>query len=358
MVYQPTQRQPPPPGEYENYSAPPQNNKKKRNCCEISVQYFFYFFCICLVIRLIDLLSGGVSLGGSCTHGVVWEDLPKQFEYDDGLKVSVVGGHITGGHIVIKSIEESTSEEDGAIVKGIIKPTVMISPASLGRSADISYSETHIMNGTILEINVPQNLPSGACVSLNAVIYVPKNSGFLILELQNSRIEVTDHRLDIEKVLLQTTNQAIEYNPVWQGEDLYLTTTNALIDLKQPINNSRSVLLTTSNAPIRARSYIKAQKIISMTTSNGAIDVDDTLESNQVVNLESTNAHISAHNIKAYASNVKTSNGRIQIYHSYVSGVFNVQTSNAKLNLALNEGPHTEVVASTSNGGIETQFVS
>lgn len=359
MGYSPS---PPPPQTQTQYHQEQQPHyynpdKKKKTCFESFLKYVFYFFCICLVIQIIGLLSGGVSYADSCSHGFIWRALPDQFEFSDqGVRIRVIGGSLSGGHIAVK--RQIGGDQANASV-GLAKLTALVSPAGLADNPELTYSLTHINNGsTTLELYVPRDLSSHACVSLNAVIYIPESLKFIVLEVQNVNIEVSDEVMNVEIISFRTTNQAIEFKPKWVGKDLELETKNAHIEIAQAIENADAISVRTTNGGVRFRQPITAIKsFIVAYSTNAGIDVDTIVEAPDVL-LATTNGHVIAENIHAERAELKTTNNHIELKHANISQVLNTQTTNGALLLHLDEGDHSEVIARTTNSQVTLYMVS
>lgn len=331
--------------------------KKQKSCFEMFLKYVFYFFCICLVIRLISLLSGSVNYADSCSHGFLWRSLPDKFTFNNnGLKIRVVGGSLSGGHIVIKRVE-GDSDVDRATT-GIVKATALVSPASLADNPDLTYSLTHLDNGsTTLEIYIPHDLSSRACVSLNAVIYLPDTLEFIALDVQNTHIETTNEVMNIETASLVTSNAAFEFDSKWVGKVLELKTSNAHIEVNQPISNAEAIVLYTTNGGVRFRHPVtNITDVVAVKTSNAGIDFDAPLESLQV-QLITTNGHINLDDFDADRAELKSSNNRIAVSRANISVAMNAQTSNGAVNIHLIGNNHAEFVARTTNSQIDVILV-
>lgn len=331
--------------------------KKQKSCFEMFLKYVFYFFCICLVIRLIGLLSGGVNYADSCSHGFLWRSLPDSFTFNNnGLKIRVVGGSLSGGHIVIKRVPEGSGVDSATT--GIVKATALVSPASLEDNPDLTYSLTHLDNGsTTLEIYIPHDLSSRSCVSLNAVIYVPDTLEFIALEVQNTHIETSNEVLQIDVASLVTTNAAFEFDSKWVGKVIELKTSNAHIELNQPISNADDIVIYTTNGGVRFRQPVtNITDIVAVKTSNAGIDFDAPLEAQQV-QLITTNGHINLDRLDASRVELKSTNNRIELHRANISIAMNAQTSNGAVNVNLVGNNHTEFVARTTNSQIDVVLV-
>ncbi|GAN07625.1 hypothetical protein MAM1_0169c07127 [Mucor ambiguus] len=326
--------------------------KKQKSCFEMFLKYVFYFFCICLVIRLIGLLSGSVNYADSCSHGFLWQSLPDRFTFNNGLKIRVVGGNLSGGHIVIKRVGDD-SDVDKATT-GIVKATALVSPASLADNPELSYSLTDLDNGsTSLEIYIPHDLSSRACISLNAVIYVPDTLELIMLEVQNTHIETSNEVLNIETVMLATTNSAFEFDAKWVGKVIQLKTSNAHIELNQPISNADDIVIETTNGGVRFRHPVtNLTEVVSVKTSNAGIDFDAPLEALEV-QLITTNGHINLDSLDASRAELKSSNNRIELSRANISVGMNAQTSNGAVHIRLVGNNHAELIARTTNSQID-----
>ncbi|KAL9551644.1 hypothetical protein MBANPS3_004158 [Mucor bainieri] len=327
--------------------------KKQKSCFETFLKYVFYFFCICLVIRLIGLLSGNVNYADSCSHGFLWRALPDRFTFNNnGVKIRVVGGSLSGGHIAIKRVEPGSGVDSATT--GIVKATALVSPASLADNPDLTYSLTFLDNGsTTLEIYIPHDLSSRACVSLNAVIYVPDTLEFIMLEVQNTHIETSNEVMEIDAVSLATTNAAFEFDPKWVGKVLDLKTSNAHIELNQPISNTDALVIHTSNGGVRFRHPVtNVTELVAVKTSNAGIDFDAPVEALQV-QLITTNGHINLDRLDASRVELKSTNNRIELNRANISIAMNAQTSNGAVHISLAGNNHAELVARTTNSQID-----
>lgn len=350
---------PPPQAQHYQQQQPHYYNpdKKKKTCFELFLKYVFYFFCICLVIQMIDLLSGGVSYADSCSNGFIWRALPEQFDFSSqGIRIRVIGGSLSGGHVTVK--RQIGSDQVNASV-GLVKLTALVSPAGLADNPKLTCNITRLNNGsTTLDLYVPRDLSSRACVSLNAVIYVPESLKFVVLEVQNLNIEVSDEVMNIESISIVTTNQAIEFGSKWVGKDLDLETKNAHIEITQGIENADTVSARTTNGGIRFRQPITGIKyFIAAHSTNAGIDVDTIVEAPAVL-LATTNGHVIAENIYANRAELKTTNNRIEAKHANISTLLSTQTTNGAIMLHLDEGDHSELIARTTNSQVILYMVS
>ncbi|KAG2228495.1 hypothetical protein INT48_005062 [Thamnidium elegans] len=343
----------PAPSEYEVYSSP---LTKKKTFCEYLVQIMFYVFCFCLLFRLIDLLVYGVEFAGSCAHGVEWTDVPKQIEYFAGLKIRVIGGSLSSGKIIIKTITSDSMLENGIII-GTVHATALVSPPSLINNSDLSFSITHFSNGTTLEFYLPQDLSSRACVRLDAIIYVPAGTPYLTVEVQNSHIVVSDETIDVNQLGLYTTNNDIDMYSIWNGKELSLSTTNGHLELYRSIKATDSIGLVSTNGMIRTRDNVNAVNLVYISTTNGAINIDKDISSQKSTKLITTNGHIFAYNVTGSTVEVRTSNSRVKIDHAHVVSTFDVQSTNAKMEVTLDSGKNVQAMLRTSNGELTATFV-
>ncbi|KAK4518997.1 uncharacterized protein ATC70_009224 [Mucor velutinosus] len=328
-------------------------SKKQKSCFEMCLKYVFYFFCICLVIRLISLLSGSVNYADSCSHGFLWRSLPDRFTFNNhGLKIRVVGGSLSSGHILIKRVENDSGVDKATT--GVVTTTALVSPASLADNPDLTYSLTHLDNGsTSLEIYIPHDLSPRACVSLNAVIYVPDTLEFIALEVQNTHIETSNEVMYIEAASLVTTNAAFEFDPKWVGKVIELKTSNAHVEVNQPIGNAEAIVIYTTNGGVRFRQPVtNITDLVTVKTSNAGIDFDAPMEALQV-QLITTNGHINLDSLDASRAELKSTNNRIELNRANISVAMNAQTSNGAVNIRLTGNNHAELVARTTNSQID-----
>ncbi|GAA5802136.1 hypothetical protein HPULCUR_007597 [Helicostylum pulchrum] len=335
------------PSEYDAYASPP---TKKKTLCERLVQIMFYLFCFCLLFRLIDLLVNGVEFAGSsCAHGVEWTAVPKQIEYFAGLNIRVIGGRgsLSSGKITIRTI---TSDSVGTV-----HATALVSP-SLIHNSDLSFTISRFPNGTTLEFYIPQGLSSRACVRLDAVIYVPAGTPYLNVQVQNSHIVVSDETIDVEQLSLGTTNSDIDMYPAWSGKTLSLSTKNGHLELYRSIEATDSIELVSTNGMIRARENVNAVNLVYVSTTNGAINIDKEVSSEKYTKLITTNGHILAHNVTGNAVEVRTSNGRVKVNHGHVTNTYDVQSTNAKMEVTLDSGKNVQATLRTSNGELTATF--
>ncbi|KAG2195065.1 hypothetical protein INT47_003931 [Mucor saturninus] len=334
-------------------SSSPPGVKKHKNWCEISVKYLFYVFCLFLVIRMVELLTRGTGYGGSCAHGVEWSDLPPEFNYNKGIKIRTVGGHLSSGQIKIQTIGAEDLEKTGKV-----RMSALIFPPRLAKNSDLSFAITHFTNGTSLELYIPQDLDRNACITFNAVIYVPEGTPYIELDMQNTRVSVSDETLSVPVVGITTTNAPIEFHGAWEGEALLLSTKNAIIELTKYMSSSQVIMITTTNAAIRVRQTLQAYDTMYISTTNGAIDVDDLIYCDRLIELRSSNSHINAYNVTASIVRVLTSNGRINIDHGNAVELFNTQTTNGQVNVHVDTGAYAEMSIRTSNAEITASLPS
>lgn len=343
----------PPPVEY-------QPNKKKSTFCERSFKYIFGFLFICVLLRILGIIEGSTLYeDGSCGRGTSWVALPKQFSFDESLIVRVVSGSLTNGHITLKTITDQVMEEEKVNGKGLVKMSTVIS-SNLAHHPDMKYSIINWSNGTVLELYIPESSKGNGmnCVNFNAVIYVPPHAGVIRVEVQNTRIEVIDETIQVEELILSTTNRAIEFYPELTGAtDLMLLTTNGHIEINRPVSVSRIFIASTKNGAIRARAPVKADSYAVFLTTNGAIDVDVSVEGART-ELTTTNSRITVNNLIAQAVQLKTTNGRIQVDHSTVRDMIDIQSSNAPASIRVDEGMiNGDFLLRTTNGAATVYMV-
>lgn len=342
------------PSEYDAYASAA---TKKKSFCEYVVQVMFYVFCFCLLFRLIDLLVYGVEFAGSCAHGVEWTDVPKQIEYFAGLKIRVIGGSLSSGKIVIKTITSDSALENGIII-GTVHATALVSPPSLIHNSDLSFSISRFSNGTTLEFYLPHDLSSRTCIRLDAVIYVPARTPYLTVEVQNSHIVVSDETIDVEQLGLDTTNNDIDMYPAWSGQVLSLSTKNGHLESHRAIEATDSVAFVSTNGMIRTRENVNAANLVYVSTTNGAINIDKEVSSEKSTKLITTNGHILAYNVTGKDVEVRTSNARVKVDHGHATHTLDVLSTNAQMDVTLDSGKSVQAMLRTSNGELTATFVS
>ncbi|KAL0577987.1 hypothetical protein ABG067_008769, partial [Albugo candida] len=94
-------------------------------------------------------------------------------------------------------------EEEHIGDMGLVKMSTVISP-TLVNDPELSHVITNWVNGTVLELYLPEHSSSRHCINFNAVIYVPQNAVGISVEVQNARIEVVDETLQVQGLLLAT----------------------------------------------------------------------------------------------------------------------------------------------------------
>ncbi|KAI8084403.1 uncharacterized protein B0P05DRAFT_37324 [Gilbertella persicaria] len=340
-------------------SSPPQQHyyyntqqKRPKTCCELLLKYLFYFFCICLVIRLIELLSGNAVYSGTCPDGMIWDKLPDHINFSsDGLKIQVVNGHLSAGQINLKRIDDTDRQE--GIVTGTIKATVLVSPNSLINDPGLDCRVVHSSEGTLLEIKIPQHYDGRSCVSLNADIYLPDSLSHLHILATNVKVKFKDTGvLKIDQLYVRSSNEDIEMGSEWQGQTSTLTTTNAKIYLEKTMTAVQDVTLETTNSKIQLKQPIKAGASIRLITKNDVISTEGLLDA-PVLEMTTTNGAVRANQLKASQSKIKTTNGRVVIANAKVEDMFHVETSNDLISVVMTESDHSKVSLTTTNGDID-----
>ena len=329
----------PPNGEFQ-----PPKPKQKKGFCEKLFQFLFYFFIVCILLRLFGLLH--FSLGpNSCENGIRWGNIPETINFDHSLIIRVASGQLTRGSIKLRTITDQLIEEEG-ISQGTVKMQTLKFPTSL----KITNVITDWSNGTVLELYIPEDaMIRTDCVSFDAVIYVPPNARVISIEVQNSRIEVVDETLQVEDLLLQTSNNVINFYPEWSGKDLILTSTNGHIEVNRPVTVTDIIALTTSNASIRVRDHVKAGNYVHVGTTNGAVDFDQSVDTN-TFQITTSSGKISVQELNARAAQLRTTNGRIHVEHSTVHDLLNIQTTNDPIYIRVDHGMENgELLARTTN---------
>lgn len=287
--------------------------------------------------------------------------MPERFEFgDNGLRISVVGGQLSRGQIEIKTIDEEDKEGEYTFSTGIVTMSAIIAPASIVQDPELRYSLTFLPNGTTFEIFIPRHLSTfRSCISLNAVILVPKKLiPYVVINVQNARIIVQDSALHVKSLSLETTNSAIEFSPQWHGDALVLQTTNAHIDIYKPIVDCASIIASTTNGHVRLHNTIEASDVIHVETTNGAIDADKTLDSQGLVKLTTTNGHVQVEQVKGTLVEIKTTNAYLDINHAFIDGLLHAQTTNSHVKLKVDGTTQPQITARTTNSNIDTWMVS
>lgn len=332
--------------------------KKEKSCFEKSFKYFFYFLILCVIFRLLGLINGIFSYSGSCGRGGIWEALPKQFTFEDTLIIRVASGSLTSGRVTLKGLTDEVMADDKIGPHGLVRATTNVSPTSILDDPELTYTLTNWINGTVLEIFIPEDVGRGrSCVNIDFVIYVPKITDTISVEVQNSRIEVLDETIKSKQILLQTTNRPIDFYPEWSGRALVLVTKNAHISVSRPIEATNDIAILTTNGGIRTRDTVKAGSTALFTTSNSAIDFDKTITT-PVLQAVSSSGAITVKNIVVDGVQLKTTNARIEVEHSKIKSLLNVQSSNAQVSIRVDHGfENGEAVVRTSNSRAQLVMV-
>lgn len=335
------------------YPSPPEQPlqpKREKSCFEKSFKYFFYFLILCVIFRLLGLINGFFSYSGYCGRGVSWEALPKQFTYEDTLIVRVASGSLTSGHVTLKKLTDEMITSESLGNYGLVRTNSHVSPASLVDDPELTYTLTNWVNGTVLEIFIPEDVGRGrTCINIDFVIYVPENANTISVEVHNSRIEVLDETIQAEQFLLQTTNRAIDFYPQWSGKELVLATKNAHIGFSRPIQVTNDIVLSTSNGFIRTRETVQAGQTAVFATTNAPVDVDKSLEA-PTLQIVSTNGALTVKDMVATHSQLKTTNARIDVEHAHIEALLSVQSSNGQVNVKVDRGlVKGEAVVRTTN---------
>jgi hypothetical protein len=296
------------------------------------------------------IFSGIFSEGTSnlCLDGVRWEALPAQFDFDAaGLTFRVTGGQASSGRVHFK--RDPTKA-------GIIELSLAAYPAKLIQDPELSYSLGRTRDGmTTLEIHLPST--SHGCMKLDAVIYLPAdNLEYLQLDTKNMAYETESATLNVSHLVLQSSNNRIQFHSKWQGKTLLFETTNALIQVTQPIESDDKVTLSTKNGNIEISDVIKAKNAIVLSTTNAGIDAAKNLETASLT-CSTSNGHVSLNQVKAGRAHVRASNGYLQLNHGDITDMIDTQTSNGKLDVHLDECASCGVIASTTNANLRLGLV-
>ncbi|KAI9483489.1 MAG: hypothetical protein EXX96DRAFT_606487 [Benjaminiella poitrasii] len=336
--------------------------KSQKSVFKTLIEIIFYMFCVYLIYQVFSSIYFNRGYGRDlCLHGVVWDDFPKRFNYDGhGLSIRVVGGSLLGGRITLKRMSDKDREDENvAIGMGLVKSTALIAPASLTKNPELQYTlRTDVNGSTLLEIHVPNNLlTTRSCVHLETVIYVPdERIESLQVQAQNAHIEVLNPngRLQVDHLLLTSTNTPISFDAEWDGKTIELKTSNSPIVLGRSLGSfsSDSILVSTTNGLLKIGKSVKAASLVSLSTTNAAIEIDDSIETEKTIKAFTTNGHINIDKIIADRAEIKSTNSRVHLKHANITSSLSVHTTNGPLRLQMKDGNHAEVVARTSNDEI------
>lgn len=337
-----------PPGipPYEVASAEPSRNIKKCNgilFCLIPLFLFIFFYQIF-----------GSNSDYTCHDGVHWDSLPKQFDFDSrGLTFRVSGGQVSSGTVQFKRQQEKS---------GLVELDAVLYPPRLVRDPQLRYSLTRGKDGsTNLEISLPSSaISSSHCITMNAVIYLPYDTPlqFLNLETRNMQFETeNDVTMDITNLVLKSANSRIMFHSRWRGKTLLLETSNARIEVPKSIESTDKVTLTTKNGDIHVGDTIHARNAIVLTSTNAGIDADKLLSADSLT-VTTTNGHINLNEFKVDRTDITASNGHIQLNHGDVTTLIHAETSNARVNVNLDECQYCQVITSTSNANLKLILVT
>lgn len=301
-----------------------------------------FLFVVILILLILEYFTAPEVV--DCYEGVLWEDLPRQFNYTNkGLRIKMVGGVVNAGRITIKKQEDKANT---------VEMYAKISPPSLVNNPEFGFGFTRLFNGsTTLEIFIPQEETHRFCIFFNAVIYLPNEGTLNFYEgrTPNTLYLINDDiTMDINILDLHTSNQPIYFGSSWKGEQLNLRTYYKPIDITKPIYDSFLVQMETTDAPIRIKEVLNSTYAITMETQNGDIITDKKLSSGTVVST-SSNGYLSHHEILADRVEIKTTNRFVELNHGHISEVLNIQTLNAKLALNMETCKNCTVLATTVN---------
>lgn len=337
-----------PPGipPYEVASAEPSRTNKKCN------NLIFCFIPLFIFLFFTQIFNSSINV---CNDGIHWDSLPKRFDFDSkGLTFRVTGGQVTSGTVQFRR-EQNKS--------GIVEVDAVLYPHQLLEDPQLNYNFVKGKDGTThLEITFPSSalMSNSHCISLNAVIYLPYDTPlqFLNLEMKNIKFETDqEETMDVEHLVLQSTNSHILFNSRWHGKTLLLETSNARIDVTQPIESDDSVILETKNGRIHLGETIQAKNSISLSTTNAAIDAEKLL-STAKLSATTSNGPVNLNRVKVDRSDIKASNGHITVKGGDVATLFHTQTSNGKLDVSLDNCTLCQVIAVTSNANLKLILVS
>lgn len=302
----------------------------------------------------------------ACPHGKPWDQLPRQFSFKQSLTIRIPGNILSGGNIDIRSIEENDNK----------KPELGRKESTLGRvelsmiyTPVVDMYDDHILSysllrngsaGTVLEIYTTKDLPEEKCMYFNSVIYVPSSRiDEINIDVQNSIIQVIEEekKLDIVNLVLKTSNRAISFNSAWSGRRLDLETTNAKIVLDKRIAAVDSISISTANGGITAKESIESEKTIMIYSVNGGINMEKTLKSKNV-DIRTSNSPIHVFNLISGLSQLKTTNGQVNIENGNVDVLKAESTNGPIIARVENSKFDSQVQAITSKGKMEVYMVT
>ncbi|KAG1394287.1 hypothetical protein G6F60_010958 [Rhizopus arrhizus] len=304
------------------WMAPPANGeqptepsrKKKFGCLRLCKLFWYFVIGMVFFGAISELLSDSVSKP-HCVDSINWESLPKQIEYSGSLRITV-DGNLSSGRIIIKDSDQETP-------KGVIYLTGRVSARSV---ENVAYKLKQDAKETHLEFQISSL--SLSCVNIDAVIYVPKGTRLIYIDLPHSTIQLPNGLMNADMLQLSSSYAPIVIDSDWRGRNLKLTTNNADIQIKS----------------------IQADGSVMLATKNSAITVTEKVEAGDTIDMVTTNAPIHLKYIKSNRTTLVTSNARIDIDHALIESYISAHTSNSRLSLHLRSQSNPEVLVKTSNG--------
>ncbi|CEG78685.1 hypothetical protein RMATCC62417_13258 [Rhizopus microsporus] len=307
-------------------SSPPpvedESVKINTSCCERMCKMFWYFITAMVFFVTLTEILGGSTRSVRCDDGINWPKLPKRFDYESILRITVDEGSLTSGKIILKNPAKDTPPG-----------TVLLTGSVSSRIAnEISIVLDQKPGESHLKIRVPRQGLYRSCVSLEAVVYVAGETELIQIDVQNSNIHIESEGLDTSILQLSTSNAPIDLDCAWSGKDLKLRTTNGHIRISRPLKAENSVMLVSSNGGIHIDQNIQADQLIAIATTNGPIKLNQ-IQSDKVL--------------------LHTSNGPVSINEAQIGHSLNATTTNDELKFQLLAGTSNPVInGMTTNGRI------
>lgn len=198
---------------------------------------FWYFITAMVFFVTLTEILGGSTRSVRCDDGIDWPKLPRRFDYESILRITVDEGSLTSGKIILKNPTKDTPPG-----------TVLLTGSVSSRIAnEISVVLDQKPGESNLKIRVPRQSLHRSCVSLEAVVYVADETELIQVNVQNSNIHIESQGLDTSALQLSTSNAPIDLDCAWNGKDLTLRTTNGRIRISHPLKAENSVILGKSS---------------------------------------------------------------------------------------------------------------
>ncbi|KAI8365683.1 hypothetical protein EDC96DRAFT_509514 [Choanephora cucurbitarum] len=328
----------------------PQYQKKPNRWCDYFTRCLMLLFCISLGLRIMQALLGGSGAPANCSHGIVWEGFDKKLKFGNGnFDFNIVGGRLHSGHIIVKALDAADQKE--GIYEGTFQSVFVVSPKSLLNDPELSFNITHQNDGIKVEVNIPHS-KSSTCVSLTAVVYVPRDMQRLSINAPDSNIQVRySEKLFVKQLILSTSNSDIDVMADWEGDELALLTSNAAIEVSNKLYAKQDIIIYTSNGMLSFKDDVRAHKQIGLNNKDGDIRSESTLTTHSLV-IHNTYGNIKLSEANIDLGMVKTLEGHIDIDVCTVNSTIDAQTNKGHLTMQIKGANDVHVYAYAGEGAL------